>query len=102
MTFKIVEQTHRCDEFSQQANTKEFKACNGISLMSYFVPQWMSFAPALYCRGEVKEQDNNRLTCTADEFSRICEAISEYNSTDGRVCRIVLEWDRYWGNTFDE
>lgn len=21
---------------------------------------------------------------------------------DGRVCRIVLEWDRYWGNTFDE
>lgn len=21
---------------------------------------------------------------------------------DDRVCRIVLEWDRYWGNTFDE
>lgn len=21
---------------------------------------------------------------------------------DGMVCRIVLEWDRYWGNTFDE
>lgn len=82
--FRIVEQTHRCDEFSQQANTDEFKACNGIGLMSYSVPQWLSSASALYCRGEGKEQDNNRLTCTADEFSRICEAISEYNSTDGR------------------
>ena len=86
VTFKIVEQTHRNDEFSQQANTDEFKACNGIGLMSYSVPQWLSSASALYCRGKGKEQDNNRLTCTADEFSRISEAISEYNSTDGKGC----------------
>lgn len=52
--------------------------------MSYSVPQWLSFASALYCRGEGKEQDNNWLTCTADDFSKICEAISEYNATDGR------------------
>lgn len=86
VTFKIVEQTHRCDEFSQQANTDEFKACNGIGLMSYSVPQWLSSASALYCRGENKRQDNIELTCTAVEFSRISEAISEYNSTDGKGC----------------
>ena len=84
VTFRIVEQTHRRGEFSQQANTDEFKACNGIGLMSYSVPQWLSSASALYCRGEGKEQDNNRLTCTADEFARICEAVADYNETDGK------------------
>lgn len=98
VTFRVAEQTHRCDEFSQQANTDEFKACNGIGLMSYSVPQWLSSASALYCRGEDKEQDNNRLTCTAGEFSRISEAISEYNSTDGKGCepRWPKEGDRYF------
>lgn len=86
VTFRIVEQTHRRGEFSQQANTDEFKACNGIGLLSRSVPQWWSSASAseLYCRGENKEQDMYEITCTASEFSRICEAISEYNSTDGR------------------
>lgn len=84
VTFKIADQTHRNDEFSQQVNSDEFKSSNGIGLMSYSVPQWLSFASALHCRGEGKEQDNNWLTCTADDFSKICEAISEYNATDGR------------------
>lgn len=39
VTFKITEQTHRCGEFSQQVDTVEFKACNGIAngtiLMSF-------------------------------------------------------------------
>ena len=86
VTFRIAEQTHRNGEFSQQANPDEFKAVNGIGLMSYSVPQWLSSASALYCRGENKGQDNIELTCTAGEFSRICEAISEYNSTDGKGC----------------
>lgn len=86
VTFRIVEQTHRRGEFSQQANTDEFKACNGISLLSRSVPQWGASASAseLYCRGSDKEQDMCEITCTAGEFSRICEAISEYNDTDGR------------------
>lgn len=98
VTFKIVEQTHRNDEFSQQANTDEFKAVNGIGLMSYSVPHWLSYASALYCRGENKGQDNIELTCTAVEFARICEAISEYNSTDGKGCepRWPKEGDRYF------
>ena len=86
VTFRIVEQTHRRGEFSQQANTDEFKACNGIGLLSRSVPQWWSSASELYCRGENKEQDMCEITCTAGEFSRICEAISEYNSTDGKGC----------------
>lgn len=86
VTFRIAEQTHRNGEFSQQANPDEFKAVNGIGLMSYSVPQWLSSASALYCRGENKGQDNIELTCTAGEFSRICETISEYNSTDGKGC----------------
>lgn len=42
--------------------------------MSYFVPQWVSFAPALCCRGKEKEQDNDRLTSTTVEFAKIYEA----------------------------
>ena len=84
VTFKIADQTHRNDEFSQQVNSDEFKSSNGLCLLSHSVPEWFPLASSLYCRGSDKEQDNNRLTCTAVEFSRICEAISEYNSTDGR------------------
>ena len=103
VTFRIVEQTHRRGEFSQQANTDEFKACNGIGLMSYSVPQWLSSASALYCRGEDKEQDMYEITCTADAFARICEAISEYNSTDGKGCepRWPQEGVRYFCVTED-
>lgn len=84
VTFKIVEQTHRNGEFSQQVNSDEFKSSNGLCLLSHSVPEWFPLASALYCRGENKEQDMYEITCTAGEFSRICEAISEYNDTDGR------------------
>lgn len=86
VTFRIVEQTHRLGKFSQQANTDEFKACNGIGLLSRSVPQWWSSASAseLYCRGENKEQDMYEITCTAGEFARICEAVADYNETDGK------------------
>ena len=82
--FRIVEQTHRCDEFSRQANSDEFKAVNGIGLLSYSVPEWLPFDSALYCRGNGKVQDLCEITCTAVEFPQICEAVAEYNATDGR------------------
>ena len=84
MTFRIVEQTHRCDEFSRQANTDEFKAVNGIGLLSYSVPEWLPPDSALYCRGKGNAQDLCEITCTAVEFAQICEAVAEYNATDGR------------------
>lgn len=84
VTFRIVEQTHRCDKFSRQANTDEFKAVNGIGLLSYSVPEWLPPDSALYCRGKGNAQDLCEITCTAVEFAQICEAVAEYNATDGR------------------
>lgn len=84
VTFRIVEQTHRNGEFSQQANTDKFKAANGLMLGSASNPQWVSPASVLYCRGNDMKQDNNRLTCTTVEFAKICEAVAEYNETDGK------------------
>lgn len=84
MKFRIAEQTHRCGEFSRQANTDEFKAANGLQLRSAVNPQWFSPASALYCRGADKEKDMREITCTAVEFARICEAVADYNETDGR------------------
>lgn len=84
VTFKIADQTHRNDEFSQQVDTSEFKASNGICLLSHSVPEWLPPASALYCCGEDKEQDTCEITCPAVEFVRVCEAVAEYNATDGR------------------
>ncbi len=84
VTFRIVEQTHRFDEFCRQDNSSVFKSANGFELKSYAKPEWRSVDSTLYCRGNRNDRDNIELTCTAVEFSRICEAISEYNSTDGR------------------
>lgn len=84
VTFKIADQTHRNDEFSQQVNSDEFKSSNGFCLLSHSVPEWFPLASALYCRGEGKVQDLCEITCTAIEFVRISEAVAEYNATDGR------------------
>lgn len=98
VTFKIVEQTHRNGEFSQQANPDEFKAVNGFELKSYAKPEWRSVDSTLYCRGNRNDRDNIELTCTAGEFVKICEAISEYNATDGRGHEKPWpkKWDKYF------
>lgn len=84
VTFKIADQTHRNGKFSQQANTDEFKACNGITLASFAFPYWDGGKSTLFCRGYRDDRDNIRHTCTAVEFAKICEAVAEYNDTDGR------------------
>lgn len=84
VTFRIVEQTHRNGEFSQQANTDEFKAANGFQLRSAASPEWGSDTSTLYCRGFERNDDNFEIVCSAIEFVRISEAVAEYNATDGR------------------
>lgn len=84
VTFRIVEQTHRCDGFSRQDHPRVFKAANGFNLRSTGVPEWLPLDSALYCRGKGKAQDLCEITCTAVEFAQICEAVAEYNATDGR------------------
>lgn len=84
VTFRIVEQTHRCDGFSRQDHPRDFKAANGFNLRSTGVPEWLPLDSALYCRGKGNAQDLCEITCTAVEFAQICEAVAEYNATDGR------------------
>ena len=98
VTFKIADQTHRNDGFSQQVNSDEFKSSNGLCLLSHSVPEWLPYASALYCRGSDKEQDMCEITCTAVEFAKICEVVAEYNATDGkgREPRWPQEGDKYF------
>lgn len=98
VTFKIADQTHRNDEFSQQVNSDEFKSSNGLCLLSHSVPEWLPYASALYCRGKGKAQDLCEITCTTIEFAKICEAVAEYNATDGkgREPRWPKEGDKYF------
>lgn len=98
VTFKIADQTHRNDEFSQQVNSDEFKSSNGLCLLSHSVPEWLPYASALCCRGKGKAQDLCEITCTTIEFAKICEAVAEYNATDGkgREPRWPQEGDKYF------
>ena len=84
VTFKIVEQTHRNGEFSQQANNDEFKAGNGIKLASAAFPYWDGGESTLFCQGYRADRDDITLTCTTVEFAKICEAVADYNETDGK------------------
>lgn len=84
VTFRIVEQTHRCDEFSRQDYQRKFKAANGFNLKSAGVPEWAGKISTLLCRGFEHNGDNFEIACTAIEFVRISEAVAEYNATDGR------------------
>ena len=96
VTFKIIEQTHREKEFSQQSDHHHFKASNGAELASGAFPAWKDGNHLLYCRGRACEEDDKELTCTASEFARISEAVTEYNATDGKG------YEKPWPQTGDE
>lgn len=84
VTFRIVEQTHRNDEFSRQDNSSVFKSANGFQLKSCADPEWAGKTSTLFCRGFERNDDNFEIVCRAIEFAQICEAVAEYNATDGR------------------
>lgn len=84
VTFKIVAQTHRNDEFSQQADYILFEAANGLKLRSWGGPEWKDGNPILHCRGHIYGHDNRELNCTTADFAKISEAVTEYNATDGK------------------
>lgn len=84
VTFRIVEQTHRGKNFSQQTATDTFKASNGIKLGTRNIPEWPSDSSQLFCRGFFSDKDNIEIVCTTSEFARISEAINEYNTTNGK------------------
>ena len=96
VTFKIADQTHRCDEFSRQDNSSVFKSANGFQLKSCADPEWASKTSTLLCRGFERNDDNFEVVCSAIEFVRISEAVAEYNATDGKG------WEPRWPKKGDK
>lgn len=84
VTFRIVTQTHRGRDFCQQIDPDIFKASNGVEINSIGRPEWDSDDSMLFCCGVRYDSDNNKITCTASEFARISEAVTEYNATNGK------------------
>lgn len=84
VTFKIAKQTHREYEFCQQINSNEFFASNGYKLLSYAMPAFNLYSHELFCQGEFTEHNNNEIDCNFEDFAKICEAITEYNTTNGK------------------
>lgn len=82
--FRIAEQTHRRNDFSQQALSYKFNASNGIALSSFEQPCWDVAFDTLFCLGYRTENDDLELVCTVTEFAQISAAVTEYNATDGK------------------
>lgn len=93
VTFRIVEQTHRGDDFTPGGIP--FKSSNGLTLKSVGVPAASECADTMYVRGETEGCDKRNVTVSALRFARIMEAITEYNETDGRG------YKRLWPQTGD-
>lgn len=68
--FKIGKQKHRVADFS--SNGKSFKASNGVLLKSFLSPEYDPTDNILFVKGVDELKDNI-----------ICEAITEYNKTNG-------------------
>lgn len=79
--FKIGKQTHRAIDFSSTG--KSFKASNGVLFKSYFFPEYDPTDNILFVKGMDELKDNRILRCNRSDFYLICEAITEYNRTNG-------------------
>ena len=80
VSFKIVEQTHRCNDFGNGDNT--FRTSRGINLSSVLCPDISLSSPRVfYCRGEDIGSDDNIVTATITitEWEEIKVAVREYN-----------------------
>lgn len=84
VTFKIAKQTHRNKQFCQQINSNTFISSNGYKLISYYLPSFNSETHELFCQGELVNYDDKEVDCNLEDFAKICEAITEYNTTDGK------------------
>lgn len=79
--FKIGKQKHRVADFS--SNGKSFKASNGVLLKSFLSPEYDPTDNILFVKGVDELKDNRILRCNRSDFYLICEAITEYNKTNG-------------------
>lgn len=82
VTFKIAKQTHRRENFCKYGD--HFEAKNGITLSSVSYPSSVWNDPyEIDLRGEDREFDNEEIVVSTYKFALICEAITEYNKTNG-------------------
>lgn len=79
--FKIGKQKHRVADFS--SNGKSFKASNGVLLKSFISPEYDPTDNTLFVKGIDELKDNRVLRCNRADFYLLCEAITEYNKTNG-------------------
>lgn len=84
VTFKIVKQSHREYGFCQQSNHNKFIASNGYKLVSVYFPSFSPESHELFCQGDLGNYDDDEVDCNVEDFAKICEAITEYNTTDGK------------------
>lgn len=81
VTFRISQQTHREEEFTQ--NGREFKSICGIILSSQGSPEFGAYIKTLFVRGWSSSEDDNNITVPLITFAKIMQAVTEYNETDG-------------------
>lgn len=79
VTFRIMEQTHRCGDFTP--NGPKFKSRSGYRLISKSSPD--VGICGLFVRGWLRLEDKAEVTTSSDIFARIMEAVTEYNLTNG-------------------
>lgn len=83
ITFQIVEQTHRCEEFSPigKGLPSDFFSSSGFELTSYTLPMMgSSLKRTLFMRGDCTADDYEKVTVSYDTFEEIVKAINEYNA----------------------
>lgn len=78
--FKIDAQTHRGNSFSNQIDSHRFVGKNGYKLASIYSPEWWADTHCLFVRGEYADRDEDIVECNLEEFAKISEVVSDYNS----------------------
>lgn len=81
VTFRIAEQTHRREDFTQ--NGEEFVSSSGYRLVAGSHPQVEEEYDRLFVRGWSHDGDERCLVVSLEAFAKIMEAITEYNETNG-------------------
>lgn len=93
VTFQVVEQTHRGDDFTPDGIP--FESSRGLTLKSVGVPAATTTSDTMYVRGKNEHCDKKNVTVSALRFAQIMEAITEYNETNG------LGYKKQWPQTGD-
>jgi len=89
VSFKIVEQTHRCNDFGNGDIT--FRTSRGINLSSVLCPAISLSSPRVfYCRGNDISSDHNIVLTIPEIWEKIKVAVREYNAYFGYPGECIL------------